>query len=117
MVGWNNSTATVSKVSDTSNNAYTLAVGPTAQSGVASQSDLLRQEHCAHGSSGANIVTVAFSSAAAFPDIRILEYKGADPNNPVDVTAASSGSSATSSSGSVTTTNATDLLFGANLRG
>jgi len=33
----------------------------------------------------------------------------------VDVTAAASGSSATSSSGAVTTTNATDLLFGANM--
>ena len=35
--------------------------------------------------------------------------------NPVDVTAASSGNSSTSSSGSVTTTNANDLIFGANL--
>ena len=33
----------------------------------------------------------------------------------MDVTAAGSGNSATSSSGSVTTTNPTDLLFGANL--
>ena len=33
----------------------------------------------------------------------------------MDVTAASSGSSATSSSGAVTTTNPTDLIFGANL--
>src|SRR5262249_45509834 len=35
--------------------------------------------------------------------------------NPVDVTAASNGSSSTSSSGSVTTTNANDLLVGANM--
>jgi hypothetical protein len=58
---------------------------------------------------------VTFSPAAAYPDIRILEYSGADPNNPVDVTIASSGNSATSNSGSLTTTNATDLLFAANL--
>ena len=114
VVGWNNTTATVSKVSDTSNNTYTLAVGPTIQSGVASQS-IYYAKNIAAAAAGANIVTVTFSSAAAFPDIRILEYKGADPNNPVDVTAASSGSSATSSSGSATTTNATDLIFGANL--
>ena len=38
VVGWNDSTATVSKVADKSGNAYTLAVGPTVQSGVASQS-------------------------------------------------------------------------------
>ncbi len=66
---------------------------------------------------GANAVTVTFSAAAAYPDIRILEYKGADPANPVDVTAAGTGSNTSSNSGSATTTNATDLLFGANIVG
>ena len=55
-----------------------------------------------------------FTSAAFSPDIRILEYSGADPSNPVDVTAGGTGSGGTSSSGAATTTNATDLLFGAN---
>jgi hypothetical protein len=114
VVGWNDSTATVSAVTDTSHNTYTLAVGPTIQSGVATQS-VYYAKNIVAAAAGANIVTVAFSVAAVYPDIRILEYSGADPNAPVDVTAASSGSSATSSSGSVTTTNATDLLFGANL--
>ena len=114
VVGWNNSTATVSSVTDTSHNTYTLAVGPTVQSGVASQS-IYYAKNIVAAAAGANSVTVTFSAAAAFPDIRILEYTGADPSNPVDVTAASSGSSATSSSGAATTTNATDLLFGANL--
>jgi rhamnogalacturonyl hydrolase YesR len=112
-VGWNNSTATVSTVTDKSGNTYTRAVGPTTQSGVASQS-IYYAKNIVAAAAGVNIVTVTFSSAAAYPDIRILEYSGADPNNPVDVTAAGSGSSATSSSGSATTTNATDLLFGAN---
>ena len=113
-VGWNDSTATVTKVADTSGNTYTRAVGPTVQTGLASQS-IYYAKNIAAAAAGANIVTVTFSTAAVFPDIRILEYKGADPNNPVDVTAAASGSSANGSSGSVTTTNATDLLFGANL--
>ena len=61
-------------------------------------------------------ITVTFSVAASYPDIRILEYSGADPNNPVDVTAANSSTSGgTSSSGPATTTNATDLIFGANV--
>ena len=58
---------------------------------------------------------MTFSTAAASPDIRILEYSGADPASPVDVTSYGSGNTATSSTGSATTTNATDLLFGANL--
>ena len=40
-------------------------------------------------------MTVTFSTAAKYPDIRILEYSGADQINPVDVTAAGSGNSAT----------------------
>jgi len=116
VVGWNNSTATVSAVTDTLNNSYTLAVGPTVEAGVASQS-IYYAKNIAGAAAGANTVTVAFASAAAFPDIRILEYQGADLTNPVDVTVASTGNSATSSSGAAITTNAADLLFGANLVG
>ena len=113
-VGWNNSTATVSTVADTIGNTYTLAVGPTVISGTASQS-IYYAKNIAAAAAGANSATVTFSAAAAYPDIRVLEYRGANPNNPVDVTAASSGSSTASSSGSATTTHAPDLIFGATL--
>ncbi len=114
VVGWNDSTATVSSVRDAKGNVYARAVGPTVQSGLASQS-IYYAKDITSAAAGTNIVTVGFSTAAVSPDIRILEYSGADPNNPVDVTAANSGNSSTSSSGSATTTNATDLIFGANL--
>ncbi|MGB8885100.1 MAG: hypothetical protein WCC87_00150, partial [Candidatus Korobacteraceae bacterium] len=113
-IGWNDSTASVSSVQDTKGNVYTLAVGPTIQSGLASQS-IYYAKNIVAAPAGANTVTVTFTSAAVSPDIRTLEYSGADPSNPVDVTAASSGNSASSSSGSATTTNPTDLIFGANL--
>ena len=112
-VGWNDSTATVASVADANGNTYTLAVGPTAVSGVASQS-IYYAKNIAAAAAG-NAVTVTFSIAAKYPDIRIAEYSGLDPVNPVDVTAAASGNSATSSSGAATTTNANDLLVGANL--
>ena len=114
VVGWNDSTAKVSAVTDTAGNTYALAVGPTVISGLESQS-IYYAKNIAGAVAGINTVTVTFSRAAVSPDIRILEYSGADPANPVDVTAANSGNSTTSSSGSVTTTNATDLLFGANI--
>ncbi|HEY7337758.1 MAG TPA: IPT/TIG domain-containing protein [Bryobacteraceae bacterium] len=114
VVGWNDSTATVTGVTDKSGNRYTLAVGPTVQGPVASQSIYYANNVAAAGAN-ANAVKVTFSSGATSPDIRILEYSGADPNNPVDVAMANTGSSATSSSGAATTTNATDLIFGANL--
>ena len=93
---------------------YARAVGPTVVSGAMSQS-IYYAKNIAAAAAGANSVTVTFSTAATSPDIRILEYSGADPNNPVDVTAANTGNSATSSSGSATTTNPTDLIFGANI--
>jgi len=114
VVGWNDSTALVSAVSDRSGNTYTRAIGPTVLSGSLSQS-IYYAKNIAPAAAGANSVTVTFSTAAAFPDIRILEYNGADPSDPVDVTTASSGSSTTTSSGAATTTNATDLILGANI--
>jgi hypothetical protein len=113
-VGWNDSTTTVSTVTDTSGNIYSRAVGPTIISGVESQS-IYYAKNIAGAGVGANAVTVTFSKAASFPDVRILEYAGADPSNPVDGTAANSGTGTTSASGSATTTNPTDLIFGANL--
>jgi hypothetical protein len=114
VVGWNDTTAAVSTVTDTSGNSYALAVGPTAFSGYLTQS-IYYAKNIVAAAAAANVVTVTFSPAASYPDIRILEYSGADPNNPVDVTAAGSGSSSTSSSASATTPNATDLIFGANI--
>ena len=114
VVGWHDSTATVSTVSDSMGNAYARAVGPTVVPGALSQS-IYYAKNIASASAEANRVTVTFSDAAIRPDIRILEYSGADPANPVDVTATNSGYSTSSSSGSSTTTNATDLIFGANI--
>jgi hypothetical protein len=113
-VGWNDSKATVTSVVDSKGNTYTRAVGPTIVRSTLSQS-IYYAKNIAAATAGSNAVTVTFSRAATAPDIRILEYSGTDPNNPVDVTAANSGDSASSSSGSATTTNATDLIFGANI--
>jgi chitodextrinase len=114
VVGWNDSTVTVSSVTDVSGNTYTLAVGPTVEAGVATQS-IYYARNIVGVAAGANTVRVTFSNPARYSDIRILEYSGVDPANPVDVTAASTGNSSSSNSGLVTTTYPTDLLFGANI--
>ncbi len=116
VVGWFDITAVVNTVTDDSGNTYALAVGPTtinSSTWPISQS-IYYAKNIATAAAGANSVTVTFSTAAAYPDIRILEYSGADPNNPVDITAASNGNSSMTGSGSGTTTNVTDLIFGAN---
>src|ERR1700719_1780961 len=72
VVGWNDSTAQVHSVTDSKRNVYTLAVGPTVQTGMATQAIYYASNIAAAAASG-NIVTVRFSAAAAYPDIRIAE--------------------------------------------
>jgi len=59
-------------------------------------------------------VMVTFTVPATSVDIRIAEYSGLDAVNPLDMSVAAQGNGTTSDSGSVTTTNANDLLVGAN---
>ena len=113
VVGWNDTTATVSSVTDSMANAYTLAVGPTKLSGQLSQA-IYFAANIKGAAAGANTVTVQFSQAAIYPDIRIVEFSGIATSSPLDVVSAATGTSATSASGSATTTNANDLIFGAN---
>jgi hypothetical protein len=114
VVGWNDSTAQINSVTDSKSNAYVLGVGPTVQSGTATQAIYYGKNIAAAGANS-NTVTVTFNTGATAPDIRIAEYSGIDPTTPVDVVAAAQGNGASSSSGSVNTVNANDLLVGANL--
>ena len=114
VAGWNDSTAKVSSVMDSQGNAYVLAVGPTVQSGTATQAIYYAKNIAAAPANG-NTVTVTFNTGATYPDIRIAEYSGIDPSVAVDVVAAGQGSGTLSNSGLVTTGNANDLLVGANL--
>ena len=45
--------------------------------------------------------------------VRIVEYSGLDPVNPLDTSVGSSGTSIPADSGTVTTNSGNDLLFGA----
>src|SRR5215831_20944596 len=82
VVGWNDSIAQVSSVTDSKGNSYVLAVGPTVQTGLATQAIYYAKNILSATASG-NTVTVTFTRAAAFPDIRIAEYSGVDTSNPL----------------------------------
>lgn len=114
VVGWNDSTATLSSVSDTQGNVYSPALAPTVQTGTATQV-IYYAKNIAGAAAGANTVTVTFSAAANFPDIRIAEYTGVDPVSPLDGAVGAQGNSLTADSGALTTTNANDLLVGASV--
>jgi hypothetical protein len=106
VVGWNDTTSTVQSVTDTAGNTYKLAAGPTTGIG-------LRQSiyYASNILGGNNMVTVTFSQAANYPDVRILEYIGVSS---LDVTATASGNSATAKTTTATTTSANELIFGAD---
>jgi hypothetical protein len=46
----------------------------------------------------------------SYPDLRIVEYSGADTVNPLDAKAVGTGNSAVASSGPLTTTSTNDIL-------
>ena len=114
VVGWNDSTATVKSVIDSSGNTYTRAVGPTVMSGVASQA-IYYAANIVAAAANANTVTVAFNGAAIYADIRIVEYGGIATTTPLDVAAAGSGAGTEREQHAVTTTSASDLIVGADL--
>ena len=109
-VGWNDTTSTVSGISDSRGNSYALALGPTSGTG-------LRQSiyYAKNIVGGSNTVTVTFNQAAAFVDVRVLEYSGLDTVSPLDKTAGAAGSGTSASSGAATTTSANELIFGAGM--
>jgi Domain of unknown function (DUF1929)/Bacterial Ig domain len=101
-------------VTDTSGNHYLLAIGPTQQSANGGFTQSMYYAANIKASSS-NTITVVFSKKAAYPDVRILEYSGIDPANPVDVTVGTTQPYSTvSSTGTVATTHAPDLLVAAN---
>ena len=60
-------------------------------------------------------MTTTFNTATPFVDIRALEYSGLDPVNPFDVGTSASGTGTSANSGTVTTTAAGALIFGAGI--
>ncbi|MGH9644012.1 MAG: hypothetical protein ACRD3Q_16515, partial [Terriglobales bacterium] len=112
-IGWNDSSSSVTSVTDTNGNTYTAAVGPTIQPGFATQIVYVGRNIVA-AAAGANTVTVTFNTAVPFADLRILEYRGLDAASPVDATTAAIGTGATGNSGPVTSSHAYDLIFGAD---
>ena len=110
-VGWNNTTSSVTSVSDSAGNTYAIAA-PTRRGAGLSQAIYyaknIRQ-------SASNVVTVTLDASTPFVDVRAAEYSGLDPTNPFDVTASNAGTSATATSGTATTTSANELIVGAGM--
>src|SRR6266540_352453 len=107
---WNN-TGSVS-LSDSRGNGYAGAVARTTWGTSSSWS--AQVFYAKNVAGGSNTVTATFATAvSSFGIIYIHEYAGIDKVNPLDVSKVAVGTASAMSSGSVTTTNANDLLLGA----
>jgi chitodextrinase len=112
-IGWNSVTGSVVSVADSAGNTYQQAAPLATGSGLSQT--IWYAKNIVASAANTNTVTVTFSAALPYVDLRAAEYRGLDALNPVDVTASASGSSATASSAAVTTTFANALLFGAGM--
>jgi glucose/arabinose dehydrogenase/chitodextrinase len=112
-VGWNDTTSTITSVTDSAGNAYQVAA-PTARGPGVSQA-LYFAPNVRSAGPGANTVTVVFSTAVPYADVRITEYSGLDPSTPLDGNASASGTALSANSGNVSTAFGTELIFGAGI--
>ncbi|HTQ45014.1 MAG TPA: hypothetical protein VMI75_19775 [Polyangiaceae bacterium] len=114
-IGWNDTTADIADVSDSSGNVYQLAVGPT-QLGQDLTQAIYYAPNIAAADAAANVVTVTFATRANVVDLRVLEYSGLDPVAPFDGASDGSGDDqGPAASGTVSTSAARSLLVGAGM--
>ena len=107
---WTNTNSV--SVTDTRGNVYTN-VGTRTTWG-ASSNESSQVFYAKNIAGGANTVRATFATAiTSWADMYIHEYSGIDKADPVDVSAVDKGTTAAMNSGSATTTNANDLIFGA----
>ncbi len=109
IIGWADTAATVSSVTDTEGNTYVAALPLNTFAGL---SQVIYYAKNILGDSGStpNQITVTFSQAAVAPDVRILEYSGLDITSPIDAAAGATGSGILADSGACTTTVGPDLI-------
>jgi hypothetical protein len=100
--------STPSSVTDSQGNTF-IEVGSQLTSPGGSRS---RVYYAKNIKGGADTVTVSLSASSGWIELYLTEYSGADPTNPIDAQAGSSGNPGAVSSGSATTTTAGDVIYG-----
>jgi hypothetical protein len=102
---------TVSSVTDSKGNTYAPALGPTDWYGGTQRTWTYYSSNIA-GGGGAITITVTYSANPTYSELFAAEYSGVASASPVDQTSSQTGDSATLDSGSKTTTQASELIFG-----
>lgn len=109
-IGWNDTTASITNVSDAAGNNYQLVL-PTFRGNGMSQAIYF----AANIRAGTNLVTVKFDQPAVYVDLRVTEYSGLRPTNAFDLGASATGTGSIADSGPVSLSQTSELLFGAGM--
>lgn len=115
-VAWQTQTITVTGVTDTKGNTYTAAGAPLNWFGTTYRMQVWIALNVA-ATATTNTVTMAFSSSSATICAAIAEFSGIATSSALDGYAAAIGTAATASSGTITSANATNLIFGFGMDG
>jgi hypothetical protein len=111
IIGWSDTRATVSSVTDTERNTYVMALPSVTGNGL-SQVIYYAKNIAGDGNNPTpNQLTVSFSQSAAAPDVRVLEYSGLDPNSPLDQGVSNAGNGTQADTGACSTTSAVELIL------
>ena len=111
IIGWSDTTAQVSSVSDTEGNTYVAALA--AVNGSSLSQVIYYAKNIKGDGATPNTLTIHFNRTASTPDIRVLEYSGLDPNSPLDQGVSNAGAGSLADSGLCTTTSAVELIVAA----
>jgi chitodextrinase len=114
-IGWNDTTSSITAVTDSAGNTYQQAVATFHANGLSQA--IYYASNVAAAAPGANQVTVTFDQPAVFVDLRITEYSGLKPANPFDAGTSASGNGSTASAPAVVTAASNELLFAAGMTG
>ena len=99
----------VSSVTDTQGNTYTLIGSPQTWS----LHNFVERLYYAKNIKGGADTTTVVLSGSKYMEVRLYDYSGLSTSSPLDTSATpQTGTSVTGTSGSLTTGNANDLLFG-----
>jgi chitodextrinase len=112
-IGWNDTTASINSVVDSAGNLYQQALATFRGNGMSQAIYYAANIQPA----ASNRVTVTFDQAAVFVDLRITEYSGLKASNPFQVGVSATGNGSSASTGSLTTTSQSELLFAAGMTG
>ena len=108
-VSWDDTTSTVLSITDTNGNKYVQAGTSTTISGTVTQ-QVYYATNIGAAAAGTNTVTVGYSKSVLYPEVKIAEYSGISTTSPFDGMSSGTGTGTAIISGSLTTTNANDLL-------